>query len=257
MIKIKPLLVLIFGLILISFSNSFAQDFSIKTNSLEIINNKLVVSYDFIDFKKNDKFEVWVVVTDGYGNKLTAKTFSGDVGMNITGGVDKKITWDYMYDHIVINDEIGIEVKAEKMSLQEVTIQEMTVVKTSFRSAVFPGWGLAKITGNKTHLISGAVTYLSAGAGVYYMLESQKNYDEYQAGNLTSGESDFYKKSIDQNTMSKAFFIGAGSIWAANIVWTAIKTKKLKNEQKAKQAYFFPVYNKTTDIKGISFIYTF
>ena len=55
----------------------------IETTSLEIVDNKLVIKYDFVKSKKNQLFDVWLEITTASGKKLNASSLSGDLGNNV------------------------------------------------------------------------------------------------------------------------------------------------------------------------------
>ena len=78
-----------------------AQNVKVETSNLEIVNNKLIIDYNFIKSKSTQRFTVWVEITKSTGEKINAQSFSGDIGDNLQGGENKQIIWDYNKDGII------------------------------------------------------------------------------------------------------------------------------------------------------------
>jgi hypothetical protein len=93
---------------------------------LEISDNNLIIQYDILNTKSSDFFIIWVEVTDAKGNKIKALSVNGDVGHDIKGGKNKRITWNFINDSIFIDEDLFVEVKAEKVVPQE----EIAEIKT-------------------------------------------------------------------------------------------------------------------------------
>ncbi|RLD85884.1 MAG: hypothetical protein DRJ07_02125, partial [Bacteroidetes bacterium] len=89
-----------------------AQSVKVETSNLEIVNNKLIIDYNFIKSKSTQRFNVWVEITKSTGEKINAQSFSGDIGDDLKGGENKQIIWDYNKDGIILNDDINVEVFA-------------------------------------------------------------------------------------------------------------------------------------------------
>jgi len=244
----NKLLALIFA-IFFSLININAQSFKILTKGVKGVDDKLVVSYEFTKFKQKQNFNVWLEIKDSEGNKLNIKNVSGDVGENIKGGKNKQIIWDYLADNIVIDDNIGIEVKAE-LIIPEKTISEITLVKALMLSAVVPGLGLAKVKQKNAFLAFSAITYGTAIMSVVFNKNANNSYNEYISGTeLSTGSS--FSKSSSQKSMSNVFLYTAIASWTGNMIWTYLAAKNnksvigLSDKNKVQFATGVNVYTKT------------
>jgi len=128
------------------FGNSIlnAQDFKIVTKSAKIVNDEVLVTYEFKTFNENQKFKVWIEIKKSSGEKIEVKSLTGDIGKNIEGGKNKQIVWDFLNDKILIDDEIGIEVFVTLINNDEQIIIEnerkISSGKALLLSAVLPAW---------------------------------------------------------------------------------------------------------------------
>ncbi len=125
-------------------------------------------SYDIRNFDNNDRFNVWIEITDSKGNPIRARSLSGDIGDEVKGGSRKEITWDPDADGVELDVGIFVQVFAEivKLPLEmeetvESKVQEKSVNTTSLvlQSLAFPGLGLTRATGGKPHWLRGVAGY--------------------------------------------------------------------------------------------------
>lgn len=250
-----------------------AQDFKIVTKTAEIIDDKVIITYDFTAYKQDQKFKVWIEIKNSSGSKLNIKSISGDTGKNIAGGKNKQIIWDFLDDKILIDDEIGIEVKAKLIVNEEPEIIEEELVinekpkktvstgKVLLLSAVLPGMGITKVKQKKTYLILGVITYGTAAMSYVFNKGAYNNYTEYLNNETISTESDFFKKSSSQKSMSNIFMYTAAATWSANIIWTLIAASKNNNStaslMKPSKINFTANINPYYKTPEIVFIYKF
>jgi hypothetical protein len=108
-------------LLLLSVSDMLYCQNSITLSKprLELSDDNLVIQYDILNSKSGDFFDVWIEVTDVSGKEVKALSVAGDIGKDIKGGRNKKITWNLATDSIFIDENIFIEVKAEKIIITE------------------------------------------------------------------------------------------------------------------------------------------
>ncbi len=240
------------SLLFISFICSIkvsAQEFKLAIKSVEVLDNKMVVRYDFTEYKKKQRFNIWLEIKNSSGNELIVKSTSGDLGNNLEGGKNKQIVWDFIKDNIEIDDNLNIEVKAEQLTKEQIVIAEKPKVTTStgkalLLSAIFPGWGLSKVKRKKAYLFLGVVNYGTAAMSYIYYNNANNNYKKYLDNDDISSESDHFSKSNDQETMSKVFLYSAIGAWTANMIWTYISAAKYN---KINFATNFNPYFKTTE----------
>lgn len=85
---------------------------SIDLKYVEIVSNQLIVHYDLTDTMAGRSYSVHLYSSlDGYLNSL--EKVSGDVGLEIKPGKDKKIAWDFKQEPgVTPKGRVAIEVKA-------------------------------------------------------------------------------------------------------------------------------------------------
>lgn len=209
----------------VSFCSLQAQKFEIQTKSVTMVDNKLVINYGFTKLKKEQLFRVWLEVHKSNGDRLNVNTVNGDIGKGITGGENKQVVWDFLADNIVIDDSVGVEIKAELIKLEQ---NKTSVGRALLLSSAVPGLGLVKVKQKKFYLILSAVTYGSVFASYIYNKNSYENYQKYLKENIISIESDSFSKSKSEQTLSEASMYAAITTWAINMVWTAVSASKNK-----------------------------
>jgi len=100
---------------------------------LEVSDDNLTITYDILNSKSSDFFVVWIEITDVNGNKIKAISVSGDIGKDIKGGRNKRITWNFITDSLFIDEDLFVEVKAEKVVLQEETAETKTTKESEVK----------------------------------------------------------------------------------------------------------------------------
>ena len=78
-----------------------------------MVNNIVIINYDILGRSPQDTINIALDVADSKGNKIEPKTVEGDVGKNIPGGLNKRITWDLRSDSLYINMDIYIGITAD------------------------------------------------------------------------------------------------------------------------------------------------
>lgn len=225
--KFSILMISFLFMMLIGFFEVKAQEFKIVTKSAEIIDNKVLVKYDFIIFNKDQSFNVWIEIKDSSGKKLNIESVSGDTGTNIPGGKNKQIVWNFMDDKIIVDDEIGIEVKAELVfeNKPDVVVKPkktVSTVKALLFSAVVPGMGISMVKQKKPYILLSAIPYGAATMSFIYNNQSQKNWLIYLERDEVKTQSEYYQLYLDQKSMSKVFLYSAGATWTSNMILTFI-----------------------------------
>lgn len=203
----------------------YAQNVSIEISQLSIIDKHLEINYDFIKAKKNHRFEVSVEINNSNGEKINARTVSGDLGPNITIENNKKIIWDYNADGLVINEDVEVFVVA-KQSTVSGTVSGAGCV---FKSLLMPGLGMSSIEKGKPYWILGLIGYGTLGTAIYLNSSSNSNYNKYLNTIDVTESNNYFNKSQSQKDLSKAFAIGAIGTWSFSIIWTIIKVNQHNN----------------------------
>ncbi len=228
-----------FALIFITISNNlFSQNSAqISQPDLELVGNKIIISYQILRSSNADLFNIWIEVSDENGNSLNARSLSGDVGQNIRGGGNKVIKWNYERDIVSLGEGIGIQVFGELLNPQIKSEVESpgtnqsarnmdsnnggTITKSGaiLRSVAVPGWGLSAMTG-KSHWLKGVAGYGAIASSLVLNRTAYKNYNLYLDSSDQSEFNGYIEKAVSQQNLSKISAYVAAGIWVADIIWT-------------------------------------
>ena len=207
---------------------SFSQGDLLTEPRLEVDGNKLIISYDLITKRSSDQFYIWVEIEKTNGEKISPKSLSGDIGGNIKAGSNKKIVWDSERDSIFFNEDIFVEVKAEKY------VKTFNKSSAILKSAVFPGWGQTVISKGKPWWIAGVATYGALAGGYLYHRKYVESLELYRSEKEEpSRRDDLYNQAQKQMNTSTALLYSAATIWVVNIVWVALVPNGYKPLQQA------------------------
>ena len=78
-----------------------------------MVNNIVIIDYDILGRSSRDTINIALDVADSKGNKIEPKALEGDIGKNIPGGLNKRVTWDLRSDSLYINMDIYIGITAD------------------------------------------------------------------------------------------------------------------------------------------------
>lgn len=99
--------------IFLSASFCSAQDaISISEPRLAFNDNILQISYDILSFKPEDRFTINIDIRDDKGKILNASTLNGDIGKNIGGGDNKRISWNLEADSVFMRGYVSVTIHA-------------------------------------------------------------------------------------------------------------------------------------------------
>lgn len=263
----KKTFIIIFLLVLF-LNNPFCiaqPTVKISKPRLELEDNHINIFFDILNSRQTDIFRIWVEITDSTGNNIAARSLSGDIGDNVRGGDEKKITWDYAADRIYPETGIYVQVNAEIITTIQSKDMKMPEIKISrggaiLRSTVFPGWGLSRINKGKPHWIKGVAGYGCIAASVIYNRKAVSSYDDYDKSEDISQRDKLYNNSVKQDNLSEIFAYTAAGIWMIDLIWTIAGSSKQKNETNFSQARRFsvyPVYEPHMRAQMVTFTYTF
>jgi hypothetical protein len=223
----KQKLFLILPFLLFPFKSS-SQNFLITPPKLKFDGKQLVISYDLINNKQADQFYVWIEMETANGEPIRMKTLSGDVGENIKAGTNKTVTWFPERDAVFLNEEVFIEVKAEKYT------KSFNKGSMMLLSAAMPGLGQSKISKGKPWWLTGVAAYGALAGGYIAYNSSLKTYDSYHSEEDLVKRTDLYNKAQKQMNISGALIISGATIWVANIFWVALTPDKYQPLQHVK-----------------------
>lgn len=238
----KQLNIIIFFL---AFSlKSYSQDFQITRPLLEFDGNELIISYDLICDNEADKFYVWVEIVKQNEALLKAKAFSGDVGDNIIGGLNKKIVWLPEKDTVFINEAIQVEVKAERR------IKSFDNGSMLLLSALVPGYGQSKIQNDKRWLLAGVAFYGAMTTGLISRKSYLNTYNSYLLEGDIVARADLFADAQRQKNVSNTLLLTGLTIWITNICWLAFIPDEFKPLQHARLS----LGQSLTPAKGATFL---
>ena len=251
--KLKSLVILLIGIFIINpvLAQKKAE---VKITDLQYAGNKVIISYDIVNYDKNDRFVIWVDIYLANDSLCKdAQTFEGDIGTKVKGGKDKLITWDLKADNVFIDENIKIEVMAKYME------SDIGVGTAVLYSVIYPGLGNYKLSRKKSYLVVGAVAYTFLGASIIFNSNYRKNFDEYLSSTDINESDDLYRKSKNQKLASKIFGFTALGIWVTDIIITAKQAKEKRAENSAylnhKRLNYFFTYDPI--MKGPSVYFSF
>jgi len=222
------------------------------------------ISYHIDDSDASDRFLVTLLVTDQRGERLNARTLSGDVGHNVSGGGTKHIAWDAGADSVSLTEGIDVRIlvealsptRRELMALEEAQrdkekqdelagedLMSQAVPDDSaspqanprtfsrsglvFRSLLYPGWGLS-IVERKPHWIKGLAAYGCVAGSVILNRKAIETYGQIDDFEDYPSKDELYEKAVMQDNISEILAYGAVGIWVADFIWTLVGTRQMK-----------------------------
>ena len=226
-------LVMTIALILMTDATCFSQTKAqVKNVDFELVNDNLIITYDIVKYKPDEKFSVWIGIYTAMENELGAKSLSGDINDSVSGGNHKKIIWDVRKDGISLDNDIYVQVHAKSMT----KVDEKTATnigKWLLLSSLFPGVGNAKLYSNKAWWIMGAATYGCVVASVIFNNQSYNTYNDYLVSTDAEQRKGKYDAAANKKTLSYVFISTAAAIWATDLVGLIIKSTKVQRENTA------------------------
>jgi len=248
------LILLLMSGILFQSQTLFGQSKAeIQNVDFNVDRDQLIVTYDIIKAKSNERFNISIIVRTISGITYNPKAVTGDVGENVFGGKGKRIVWDIAKDNVFIEDEIFVEVKpvpttdvqpavtkTEPLPQQPQQQQpqqqlgswaeERTFPKGGAiaLSAIFPGIGITKQKEGGPYWLMGIATYGLAITGIILNVSSNSSYTKYQDATTTEDRDKYYNQAKSRVKTGNTLFYVAAGIWAGNMVWTILTPNKKK-----------------------------
>ena len=247
---------------------------SIRNIDFSLVDGKLIITYDITDYKYNDKFNIIPEIYKVSGEKINARSFSGD--LTGTKKVSNcRIIWDIEKDNMLLDDDIYVILKGEvfnetvmtpeetpKLTKEPVSVNKMglkPVNRTAcfFESLIFPGWGTSRLTQKNWHFVKG---FLGYGAILGSYLMSRKASETYDAYDLASDSKlrDYYYDLGKKQTMIANILAGSAAVvWSVDLITVlSVKNKtiaQVSGETKIKIGYALATGNSHLITCRISF----
>lgn len=193
--------------------NSYSQGFLLTLPRVIFDGSQLLIFYDIITNNPDDQFYVWVEIKRTNGEGIEARNISGDVGNYVKPGNSKKIVWNPGKDSIYLDEEINVEVKAEKY------VKAFKKGSMIIRSMILPGWGQTKISKGKPWWLTGLVFYGTIAGGYLYYNNYHKNFESYRIEDDEKKRSEFLKQAQQELNYSLVFAYSGAALWGINVVW--------------------------------------
>jgi hypothetical protein len=224
--------------LLIFCSKLFSQNFLITEPKLEFDGYKLQISYDLISKGPSDIFSVWVEIWNQAGKPIKAYSFAGEVGDSVKAGSNKKITWIPEDDAVYLDEDVSVELKAEKF------VRSFNKGGMLALSTVMPGLGQTKIKNGKPWWLTSIPAYGTLAGGLLVHKMYNNTYAEYLKATDAVERSDLYDQSQKDKSISGALLISSAVLWVSNIIWVAATPNNYKPLQHAKVSLNSVPFNK-------------
>ena len=230
------------------------------------LKNKLIITYDILNTKPDERYNVSLQVTDSRGANLNLQTVRGDIGDNIKGGMGKKIIWDYFADNVKEEVEIYIKIIIRKYQAgsdsQSIVVRSSNITRGSLllQSVALPGLGLSKLNKNKPYWIMGVAGYGLVASSIIFNSASKSNYNKFLDSYDPQEEDSYYKKYKNQKTFSLVSVVGAATIWITDfiiVLHASSKPGNLSNNNYNKKIVLAPGYVATSNALILELKYKF
>jgi uncharacterized repeat protein (TIGR01451 family) len=242
-------------IILLSFITITAKsEIRLDNVRFEYSGVQLIVTYDIFT-TDNSESEI-IFEAHGENEIIDAYSLSGDIGMHIKNGTEKKIIWNTKADNINYSGLLFIKLIARP-------IARIPVAAHVSKSLLFPGFGDYRLDNNKLHFLNGVGAYGAVVGSVIFNKQAISDYNAY-TGSMNRSQSNTYFENAQTNIATSYVLAGvATSIWIYSAYRTYKKAKKLQSakritesnstfySQKQKMEYVGYSGRRQVDIKGI------
>jgi hypothetical protein len=246
-----PSFLLIALLLLLGAYCAAQSKFEVSEPRFELMDNHVLISFDILNSTPSENFNITLEITDAEGKTIRAKALAGDIGQNVPGGNNKLVTWNLEADHIVMDAEIVVNIRAEIIKPPPAVpvvseagghdSKEYNRTGLILQSLALPGLGLTRVTG-KPHWIRGVAGYGCLAGSVVLNKMAVSAYSDFLDAETTEDSEAFFSKSTNQDQFSELLAYAAIGIWVTDLVWTMLGTRELNR------------YSLNSGAKGITFI---
>lgn len=233
----------ILGLLLLTSAILLAQRIAkVKNVEIGVQQNKALIHYDIKSSGKGSGHSVHLKFLDKQYNLITPNTLSGDVGSNISNGINKTIEWDITNDFQLLSSEIRPVLFVDGASKE---FSSPGGPGNAFFSIIMPGLGDYFVADHRLMHFKPYLRTISSlgliGLGIYAGNQRYRADGQYKTVlavyYLSGGSSDKYKEVYEEGDMQywlfkgdKELFISLGAaIWLADVVWVLAKGTNNKN----------------------------
>lgn len=231
------------GLLLLTSAILFAQRIAkVKNAEIGIQQNKALIHYDIKSSGKSSGHSVHLKFLDKQYNLITPNTLSGDVGANISNGIDKTIEWDITNDFQLLSSKIRPVLFVDGVSKE---FSSSGGPSNAIFSVIMPGLGDYFVADHRLMHFKPYLRTISSlgliGLGIYAGNQRYRAEGQYIAvlavHYLQGGSPERYKEIYEEGDLQywlfkgdRELFISLGAaIWLADIVWVLAKGTNNKN----------------------------
>ena len=181
-----------------------------------LVNEELEITYDIENSSPGELFQIKVNIINESGKPVNAKSFRGDFGDNIPGGLKKKIFWEISKDIVFLDDKIHVEIIAVNQNPK--LIKPVSKGTALIFSTFYPGLGSSKITLKNYHLIKGAAAYGLLAASIIYKQKAHQSSNNYNNAMTASDRDKYFSANQDQKQLSNIFLYTSAAVWLIDYV---------------------------------------
>jgi hypothetical protein len=247
--KVKPALLFCAALLCLLCNLQAQGPIEVSKPSLSLEDGKVRIDYSLLNADESGKYTVRIEVTGQKGDRIPARSLSGDIGKGISGRGNKTIFWDLQADNIFLDEEIFVEVFAlpeETRAVKEELTQtppgeeegktaatdtgqqkELNRTVLIIESLAVPGLGLSRLHPGQPHWLRGVAAYGCLAGSVYFNRKSWNTYQQYQEPPSLDEVQDLFDQAYDQKKRSRLLGYAAVGVWAVDLVWTVVGTSKM------------------------------
>ncbi len=224
-----------------AFSLCYSQT-NVRVSEPRVEKNGLLVHiyYDIMDSDHSEKFSIGLEIIDESGVLIPANALDGDIGENVSGGMNKQIIWDPSADNIFLNAYLNFQVSAKysldlseemgaKIGSQEVGLKSYNRTNLVLQSLLVPGLGMSRIT-QKPHWLRAVAGYGCITGSLVFRELARSNYNSVDTFSGYDDKRDTYDLAIRQDNISEVLFYTSVGIWVIDFIWTLIGTKEYKTK---------------------------
>jgi hypothetical protein len=224
--------------ICISVNSQVKSEAKIANTDFDLKGSQLIITYDIENYGRDEVFYISAGIFYENGEKIPAKSLSGDIEGDVRGGRNKTIIWDLEKDKVELKGAIYVEITATPEVVAEVTREEKSGKSAGLagplvQSLVLPGLGNTRITG-KPYWIAGIIGYGSIASSYWFNRRAALSYDNYvDEKDDYELKFNYYDDADTEKQISIACGIAAGVIWAADLTLLMINHNKHKRNLSA------------------------
>lgn len=201
----------LFSVLIFFYNNNFAQysgNCQITNVSHEYNGESIAISYEIVNYKNKDKFNIWIEAYNGLDKQIPVKSVKGDIG-KVTGGTHI-ITWNFKEDGVSLNDNIYIKVNGY-------LLPNISTPEAMGLSVLFPGLGDYKLQHKKSFFLFGLLGYGLVASALTFNNMAIASTNKYNSATTNSDAAGFLKNATSQRMLSYAFAAGAAVVWTFDL----------------------------------------